>query len=341
MTMRARWSTALLLGFLLVIAGIMPAWAQEPVHVVQAGETLSSIAARYGVSAQALAQANQLTNRDWIYVGQRLRIPSQGSSASAGEAAGYHVVSYGESLTAIAWKYGVSVEDLVRANNLPNPNFVFAGQRLVIPAGSAGAASAQAVSAPTEAAGGETTHIVQAGQTLTSIAASYGVSVSALMQANGLRNQNFIYVGQRLRIPAPGSAPAPSASAASAPVLAEPPYSGRWIDVNLSTQTLTAYEGSIPVFTALVSTGLPATPTVTGHFKIYSKYTAIDMAGPGYYLPAVPWTMFFYRGYALHGAYWHNNFGQPMSHGCVNLSVPDAKWLFEFASIGTPVVVHY
>ncbi|MGC8826783.1 MAG: LysM peptidoglycan-binding domain-containing protein [Anaerolineae bacterium] len=329
--MRARWSTALLLGFLLIIAGIMPAWAQEPVHVVQAGETLSTIAARYGVSAQALAQANQLTNRDWIYVGQRLRIPSQGSGASVG----YHVVSYGESLTAIAWKYGVSVEDLVRANGLPNPNFVFAGQRLVIPSGGAGAASV-----PTEA-GGETTHIVQAGQTLTSIAASYGVSVSALMQANGLRNQNFIYVGQRLRIPAPGSAPAPSASAASAPVLAEAPYSGRWIDVNLSTQTLTAYEGSIPVFTTLVSTGLPATPTVTGHFKIYSKYTAIDMAGPGYYLPAVPWTMFFYRGYALHGAYWHNNFGHPMSHGCVNLSVPDAKWLFEFASIGTPVVVHY
>lgn len=329
--MRARWSVAVLLGLLLVIAGVMPAWAQEPLHIVQAGETLSSIAARYGVSAQALAQANQLTNRDWIYVGQRLRIPSQGGSAFASSPVGYHVVNYGESLTTIAWKYGVSVEDLVRANALPNPNFVFAGQRLVIPSGGA----------QTEAAGGEITHIVQAGQTLTSIAARYGVSVSALMQTNGLRNQDFIYVGQRLRIPAPGSAPAPSASIASAPVLAEAPYAGRWIDVNLSTQTLTAYEGSIPVFTALVSTGLPATPTVTGHFKIYSKYTAIDMAGPGYYLPAVPWTMFFYRGYALHGAYWHNNFGRPMSHGCVNLSVPDAKWLFEFASVGTPVVVHY
>jgi len=335
--MRARWVSALLMALLLFAAGALPAQAQEPVHIVQAGETLSSIAARYGVSAQALAQANQLTNRDWIYVGQRLRIPSQGTSASAGGPAGYHVVSYGESLTAIAWKYGVSVEDLVRANGLPNPNFVFAGQRLVIPSGSAPTAS----TASTASAGSDTFHVVQAGQTLTSIAASYGVSVSAIMQANGLRNQNFIYVGQRLRIPSPGSAPASSSSIPSAPVLAEAPYSGRWIDVNLSTQTLTAYEGSIPVFTALVSTGLPATPTVTGHFKIYSKYTAIDMAGPGYYLPAVPWTMFFYRGYALHGAYWHNNFGQPMSHGCVNLSVPDAKWLFEFASIGTPVVVHY
>ncbi|MBC7242448.1 MAG: LysM peptidoglycan-binding domain-containing protein, partial [Anaerolineae bacterium] len=206
--MRARWVSALLMALLLFAAGALPALAQEPVHIVQAGETLSSIAARYGVSAQALAQANQLTNRDWIYVGQRLRIPSQGTSASAGEPAGYHVVSYGESLTAIAWKYGVSVEDLVRANGLPNPNFVFAGQRLVIPSGSAQTASA----ASTASAGSDTFHIVQAGQTLTSIAASYGVSISAIMQANGLRNQNFIYVGQRLRIPSPGSAPASSSA---------------------------------------------------------------------------------------------------------------------------------
>lgn len=337
--MRFRW-VAILLTFWLFLAGALPAAAQEPVHIVQAGETLTSIAARYGISTQALAQANQLTNRDWIYVGQRLRIPSQGNAASAGPSSSVHVVNYGESLSSIAWKYGVSVEDLVRANGLPNPNFVFAGQRLVIPAGGTLAASPAPASAQAGTAG-ETIHTVQPGQTLTGIAASYGVSVSAILQANGLRNQDFIYVGQRLRIPAPGTAPAPSASVAPAPVLAEAPYSGRWIDVNLSTQTLTAYEGSVPVFTALVSTGLPATPTVTGHFKIYSKYTAIDMAGPGYYLPAVPWTMFFYRGYALHGAYWHNNFGRPMSHGCVNLSVPDAKWLFEFASVGTPVVVHY
>jgi lipoprotein-anchoring transpeptidase ErfK/SrfK len=82
-------------------------------------------------------------------------------------------------------------------------------------------------------------------------------------------------------------------------------------------------------FTA--STGLPNTPTVLGKFKIYWKLTSTLMAGPNYYLPEVPYTMYFYAGYALHGTYWHNNFGQPMSHGCVNLETSQAKQLFDWA----------
>ncbi len=65
------------------------------------------------------------------------------------------------------------------------------------------------------------------------------------------------------------------------------------------------------------------------------------MRGPGYDLPGVPYTMYFYKGYALHGTYWHNNFGHPMSHGCVNLRTSDAGWLFNWASVGTPVVTHW
>jgi len=115
----------------------------------------------------------------------------------------------------------------------------------------------------------------------------------------------------------------------------------RWIDVDLTHQRLVAYEGETPVYTVIVSTGLPRTPTVTGRFKIYVKYRAADMSGPGYYLRQVPYVMYFYRGYGLHGTYWHSNFGQPMSHGCVNLPTPDAEWLFNWASVGTPVVVHH
>jgi lipoprotein-anchoring transpeptidase ErfK/SrfK len=115
----------------------------------------------------------------------------------------------------------------------------------------------------------------------------------------------------------------------------------RWIDVDLTHQRLVAYEGETPVYTVIVSTGLPRTPTVTGRFKIYVKYRAADMSGPGYYLRQVPYVMYFFRGYGLHGTYWHNNFGQPMSHGCVNLPTPDAEWLFNWASVGTPVVVHH
>jgi lipoprotein-anchoring transpeptidase ErfK/SrfK len=131
----------------------------------------------------------------------------------------------------------------------------------------------------------------------------------------------------------------------------------KWIDVDLTRQQLTAYEGSTPRLQVSVSTGLPRTPTVVGEFRIYWKLLATDMAGPNYYLPDVPYTMYFYRSYALHGTYWHDNFGHPMSHGCVNLRTEEAKWLFDWAdpplpsdakqvhssqtNPGTRVVVHY
>ncbi len=114
----------------------------------------------------------------------------------------------------------------------------------------------------------------------------------------------------------------------------------RWIDVSLSDQMVYAYEGDIIVNAFLVSTGTWQHPTVTGEYYIYVKYLYTDMAGPGYYLPDVPYTMYFYDGYGLHGTYWHSNFGTPMSHGCINLSIPDAEWLYYWADVGTLVNIH-
>ena len=134
----------------------------------------------------------------------------------------------------------------------------------------------------------------------------------------------------------------PTATPYVDPPPAQPGASGeRWIDVNLTQQVLVAYEGNTPVRRTAVSTGLPGTPTVTGQYHIYVKYPAQLMVGPGYYLPDVPWVMYFYEGYGLHGTYWHNNFGHPMSHGCVNLPTPEAKWLYDWASVGTLVNIHY
>ena len=115
----------------------------------------------------------------------------------------------------------------------------------------------------------------------------------------------------------------------------------RWIDVNLAQQMLYAYEGDTVVASFLVSTGVWQFPTVTGQFHIYVKYRYTLMAGDGYYLPDVPYTMYFYKGYGIHGTYWHNNFGHPMSHGCVNMYTPDAEWMFYWASVGTLVNIHY
>jgi len=95
------------------------------------------------------------------------------------------------------------------------------------------------------------------------------------------------------------------------------------------------------VFSASVSTGTRWYPTIVGTYKIYVKYNSTLMSGPGYYLPNVPYVMYFYRGYGIHGTYWHSNFGVPMSHGCVNMRTADAQWLFNWAPVGTRVVTHY
>jgi lipoprotein-anchoring transpeptidase ErfK/SrfK len=116
---------------------------------------------------------------------------------------------------------------------------------------------------------------------------------------------------------------------------------GRWIDVNLSEQMVYVYEGDVLVNSFVVSTGVAGTPTVTGKYKIYVKVRVQDMRGPGYHLKDVPYVMFFYGDYGLHGTYWHNNFGTPMSRGCVNLTIDDAAWLYNWASVGTVVNVHY
>jgi lipoprotein-anchoring transpeptidase ErfK/SrfK len=156
--------------------------------------------------------------------------------------------------------------------------------------------------------------------------------------------------------PTPTDTPTPTAThtATPEPTLTPEPYlppapgipegvgsDEPWIDVNLTSQTLQAYIGSDLQNTFIVSTGTWRYPTVTGQYRIYVKYLYADMSGPGYYLPDVPYVMYFYYDYGLHGTYWHDNFGTPMSHGCVNLRTEDAGWLYNFSSVGTVVNIHY
>ena len=132
---------------------------------------------------------------------------------------------------------------------------------------------------------------------------------------------------------------------AESSVTAEITPEERWIDVNLTTQTLTAYEGETPVLSSLISSGMWQFPTVTGQFRTWIKYDSQDMTGYhlgyNYSLDDVPHVMYFFEDYAIHGAYWHNNFGTPMSHGCVNVNLPDAEWLYNWAPLGTLVNVHH
>jgi hypothetical protein len=111
----------------------------------------------------------------------------------------------------------------------------------------------------------------------------------------------------------------------------------RWVSVDLYEQVLIAYENTTPVFATLVSSGLAEWPTNEGLFNVYVRYPRTIMSGAEgqpdfYYLEEVPWTMYFDNDIGLHGTYWHDGFGYRHSHGCVNLSIMDAYWLYDWAS---------
>jgi len=121
----------------------------------------------------------------------------------------------------------------------------------------------------------------------------------------------------------------------------------RWIDIGILSQTLILYEGSKPVYATMVSTGRDGLQdpkktlsTPTGTFRIYQKHVTTTMdsnvADSEFELRDVPWVMYFQGGYALHAAYWHDDFGRPRSHGCINLAPIDARYVFEWSSPDTP-----
>ena len=346
---------------LLITFAPLQTFAQEgPTrYTVQQGENLFRIALKYNVTVSDLAAANGITDVTHIYVGQVLIIPTAVESSQpsnpppdaveekpaeqpvavsqpATEGV-YHTVQRGESLKSIATKYGVTWQQLVDSNNLANPNVIYVGQRLLIPGVTSAPVAASQPSAEQAAPSGSRRHVVQAGEGLSQIAAKYGVTWTAIAAANNLENPDVIYAGMVLIIPDKGTESyTPNYAAPGAP-----DSSGKVILVILSQQRTYAYENGKLLHAVTVSTGLPGTPTVTGTYNIYVKYDAQLMTGPGYYLPNVPYVMYFYRGYGLHGTYWHNNFGHPMSHGCVNLPTDEARWFYDWAPVGTKVVVRW
>lgn len=353
--------------------------AGEPViHTVQYGESMFRIALKYGVSVDELAAANGIVYTWSIQVGQELVIPGLEQPDESGVVANplvaaapvQHVIRSGETLAGIANRYGVDADLILRANNITNPNLIYYGQTLNIwtpqtvdstvdPDTAEVEAEAPDTSAPANAvtvedaaadvaAANDTvddipfTHVIGSGETLSRIALRYDISLDELMSANAITNPNAIIAGTLLVIPGRSGRsevsttnPAMLARFDEQATIAE----GKQVVVDLSEQRVFAFENGVMVFTALVSTGLPATPTVLGDYEVYLRYDAQRMTGPGYDLPGVQWVQYFYQGYALHGTYWHENYGQPMSHGCVNLQNADALWLYNWATVGTPVHV--
>ncbi len=228
-----RW---LLLGLFIAGAFMFPlsARADSPTHVVAYGETLYSIARKYGVTPQALASANGITTQSWVYAGQRLTIPGASTNSASNTAtasvaqvspSGIYTVRAGDTLYSVARNFGVSVNAIADANNIPPNGFLYTGWQLKIPGArnvappASGAASSDNASANTQPANTltTTTYIVRPGDTLYGIAVTHNVTMAALRIANNLPTP-FVYSGQRLVIPNSAGA----STQASAPALNAP-----------------------------------------------------------------------------------------------------------------------
>lgn len=169
-------------------------------YTVQRGNTLSQIASIYGTTIQEIASINGITNVNLIFPGQILKIPTNSTvNGNETRATGkiIYTVQRGNTLSQIAQRYGVTVNQIVTLNNISNPNLIFPGEKLRITAISSPTSSqSQTVTAPST----QRTYIVQRGDTLSGIALRFGTTVENLVRLNNIQNANLIFVGQTLQI---------------------------------------------------------------------------------------------------------------------------------------------
>lgn len=186
-----------------LFATAAPAGAHdEGEYVVRPGDTLSVIARQVQATIQTLVALNSITDPDRIVVGQRLRLPGGDVAPGAAPAPTIHVVQRGDTLSEVAKRYGVPLDALAAANGISDVNRVWVGTRLTV--------AAQAPALPGPAAG--LTHVVAPGETLSEIAARYGVTVGELAAANGIADPNVVIAGATLSVPGGWRCPAPEVS---------------------------------------------------------------------------------------------------------------------------------
>ncbi len=216
------WAVALV-----QVVAAPPRQGEQVIHVVQAGETLTLIARRYGVTVGEIVAANGLADPNCIEVGQRLVIPAPAALRGTS-----YVVQAGDTLAMIARRYGVNIVELARFNHLTNPSLIYVGQRLLIPPSSGENMERRGQ-----------VYLVRPGDTLARIAGRYGVSVWSLAQLNQIANPNVIHVGQRLLIPADETTllPVPFVSLEIIPPVA---VQGRTVQVIVGTKGEASVSGS-------------------------------------------------------------------------------------------------
>ena len=323
----------LALALLAMLApGVASAQGIGQTHVVQPGENLFRIALRYGVSIQALATINGIVNPAMIYVGQRLVIPADVAAATPPTPTPAPATPDTTSAPITpTLEISPTVTSTLGMSPTVTPTLVTSSTVTPAP-----------VTTPVVASLNRT-HTVAVGENLFRIALRYGLTTKELAVANGITNPNSVYVGQVLRIPAPGQslgpAPAPVARVAG---------SGKRIVVSISRQHLWAYNGNREVYSFVASTGLATSPTKQGTFQVLDKIPNAYASQWNLQMPY--WLGIYYVGRIENGIHalpilasgqrlWSGYLGRPVSFGCIVLDTLAARQLYQWADVGTLVVV--
>ena len=315
--------------------------AGDGTYTVNPGDTLAKIAAVHGASVATLMQANGIQNPDLISTGQRLIIPR--ISAAAASSAPVAAVNPSTATAPVA----ASVTAPISAVSAAPVAALVEAPAGVAPSDAPSAQSAAAAAEPSPAGG---IYIVKSGDTLAKIAAATGTTVAALMQANGIKNSNLVYTGQRLVIPGVGAPAKPAAAAgpASAPAVAAP-AGGTGLVVSMSKQRCYLFQGGSVTDTWPCSTGRPGSGTAIGNFKIQSKLPRAYGSRWGFWMPY--WLGIYWAGGSENGIHglpihaktgykdWGNKIGTPISFGCIVLQDAAAKKIYDMAYIGMPVSI--
>jgi lipoprotein-anchoring transpeptidase ErfK/SrfK len=309
---------------------------------------------------------NSIADPNLIRPGQQIKLPPPASRAGSGVGSGasaametagpgalvaapeeptrVYIAQPGDSLATVAAKFKTTPARLAELNQRAPAAPLHTGQPLRVPQ-VAGVTFEAFQGDDIPVPGNYIVHVLQDGESAASVAEAYGTSLRRTLQINDIKDASTLKPGMRLVVPPPSFAelyadlPLGPDGYPLYPVI---PTEGKWISVDLDHQRTFAWEGNKLIKSFLISSGKARTPTVTGVFRIWGKIAAQRMEGGSrasgdyYNLPNVQWVQYFYQDYSFHGTYWHNNFGTPMSHGCVNMTNADAKWLYDWASPTVP-----
>jgi len=270
----------------LAIAVVLPLPGLAAEVTVQPGETLSQIADRLGISMTRLMKLNGITNPDHVESGSKLTVPNsvsssgraKGSSTSSTAKTTKVTVKDGETLSEIADRHGMSVNELVRLNDLSNADHVETGSTLRVKASAV--ASSRAADGPSSYRKGASEHVVQPGQNLSSIAEGYGVPMSRLVAINGLQDANHVEVGMRLRLKGnPPTSAAPSTEAPPSRSVAPVPETSPSATTApvLAPAVVAVPRGTVPQSEAPNTVTVPQTRPATGTTAIANPVGAVPL----------------------------------------------------------------